>query len=69
MRKILLTLAAVAPLAACSTVAETVRGPELAPIGYPAALVPVQQAYLPAPQARQAASAASAKAVATMNTP
>ena len=49
MRKILLTLAAVAPLAACSTVAETVRGPELAPIGYPAALVPVQQTYLPAP--------------------
>lgn len=51
MRKILLTLAAVAPLAACSTVAETVRGPELAPIGYPAALVPVQQTYLPAPDA------------------
>ena len=48
MRKIILTIAAIAPLAACSTVAETVRGPELAPIGYPAALVPVQQAYLPA---------------------
>ena len=47
MRKILLTLAAVAPLAACSTVAETVRGPELAPIGYPAALMPTQQVYLP----------------------
>ena len=35
-------------LGACSTVAETVRGPELAPIGYPAALIPAQQAYLPA---------------------
>ena len=47
MRKILLTLAAVAPLAACSTDAETVRGPELAPIGYHAALMPAQQVYLP----------------------
>jgi len=48
MRKAVLILAALAPLAACSTVAETVRGPELAPIGYPAALIPAQQAYLPA---------------------
>ena len=48
MRKAVLILAAFAPLAACSTVAETVRGPELAPIGYPAALIPAQQAYLPA---------------------
>ena len=30
-------------LTACSTAVEAVRGPELAPIGYPAALVPVQQ--------------------------
>lgn len=56
MRKIILTIAAIAPLAACSTVAETVRGPELAPIGYPAALVPVQQAYLPAPQTAPASA-------------
>ena len=38
-----------APLAACSTAIEAVKGPELAPIGYPAALVPVEQAYLPEP--------------------
>jgi flagellar L-ring protein precursor FlgH len=34
---------------ACSTVVETVKGPELAPIGYPAALVPVSQPIMPAP--------------------
>ncbi|MDZ4364527.1 flagellar basal body L-ring protein FlgH [Brevundimonas sp.] len=43
-------------LGACSTALETVRGPELAPIGYPAALVPVQQAYLPAPEDRPASA-------------
>ena len=32
------------------------RGPELAPIGYPAALVPVQQAYLPAPDTAASAN-------------
>ena len=37
MRKTVLILAALAPLAACSTAIEAVRGPELAPIGYPAA--------------------------------
>lgn len=36
-------------LQACSTAVEAVRGPELAPIGYPAALVPVSQQYLPTP--------------------
>lgn len=43
-------------LAACSTAVETVRGPALAPIGYPAALVPVSQAYMPAPEARPASA-------------
>ena len=43
-------------LGACSTAIETVRGPQLAPIGYPAALVPVQQAYLPSPESRPASS-------------
>jgi flagellar L-ring protein precursor FlgH len=42
MRLRLLALVALAPLAACSTVTEAVRGPELAPVGYPAALVPQQ---------------------------
>ena len=32
-----------APLAACSTVKEAVRGPELAPVGYPAQLAPMEQ--------------------------
>ena len=44
-------------LGACSTAVEAVRGPELAPIGYPAALVPVNQQYLEPPA--QAASANS----------
>ena len=50
MRKILILAAASAlSLGACSTITETVKGPELAPIGYPAALAPVEQAYLPPP--------------------
>src|SRR5690606_4927757 len=41
---------------ACSTAMEAVRGPELAPIGYPAALVPVSQEIMPPPQARPASA-------------
>ena len=48
-------LAAVA-LAGCSTVAETVRGPELAPMTYPAALVPASQQYVAQPQAAPASA-------------
>ena len=33
-------------LNACSTIKETVRGPDLMPVGYPAALVPQEQAVL-----------------------
>ena len=56
--RIVLTLTALSALSvgACSTAIEAVRGPELAPIGYPAALVPVQQQYLPAPEARPASA-------------
>lgn len=56
--RIPLTLIALSALSlgACSTAVEAVRGPELAPIGYPAALVPVQQQYLPAPEARPASA-------------
>ena len=43
-------------LGACSTAMEAVKGPQLAPIGYPAALVPVEQAYLPEPTAASANS-------------
>jgi flagellar L-ring protein precursor FlgH len=35
-----------APLGACSTVREAVRGPELAPVGYPAQLAPMDQKIL-----------------------
>lgn len=44
MRRALLLFALV-PLAACSTVTEAVKGPELAPVGYPAALVPQTQDF------------------------
>ncbi|MGQ2991829.1 MAG: flagellar basal body L-ring protein FlgH [Brevundimonas sp.] len=55
-RKIIpLSVAAAAlTLGACSTAIEAVRGPELAPIGYPAALVPTSQAYLPSPEEQAA---------------
>lgn len=59
MRTILIITTAALSLGACSTAMEAVRGPELAPIGYPAALIPAQQAYLPAPEPRGAASANS----------
>jgi flagellar L-ring protein precursor FlgH len=49
-----------APLAACSTVQEAVKGPNLAPVGYPAELAPMQQQYVssrePAPQSASANS-------------
>jgi len=47
MRIKLLTLVLLAPLGACSHVKEAVRGPELAPVGYPAALAPMEQKILP----------------------
>ncbi|CAN5175331.1 flagellar basal body L-ring protein FlgH [soil metagenome] len=60
MRKILTASAATAllSLGACSTAVEAIRGPELAPIGYPAALVPTSQAYLPSPEQQAAQRAA-----------
>lgn len=60
MRKSVLVLSfAALSLGACSTVVETVQGPQLAPIGYPAQLVPVSQAYMAPPHERPAASANS----------
>ena len=61
MRLSILALLALAPLAACSTVTEAVRGPELAPVGYPAPLVAREQptfvsAREPAPQPASANS-------------
>ena len=57
----LVLVVALAPLAACSTVVEAVKGPELAPIGYPSALMPNDQvilssARMPHPQAASANS-------------
>ena len=49
MRLAALAALAFAPLAACSTVSEAVRGPELTPIGYPSALVPQDQTVLSPP--------------------
>ena len=63
MRTILITTAAALSLGACSTAVEAVRGPELAPIGYPAALVPTTQAYLPSPEQQRADRAASANSL------
>jgi flagellar L-ring protein precursor FlgH len=60
MRLRILALAALAPLAACSTIKEAAMGPDLAPVGYPAALVPINQpmasARMPAPQPASANS-------------
>ncbi len=39
----LILAAAILPLGACSTIQEAVKGPELAPVGYPAALAPMDQ--------------------------
>lgn len=56
----LTALLLLAPLAACSTVKEAVRGPDLAPVGYPAALAPITQPMVsardPGPQPASANS-------------
>jgi flagellar L-ring protein precursor FlgH len=60
MRLRFVALAALLPLAACSTVKEAVKGPELAPVGYPAALAPITQPIVsardPSPQPASANS-------------
>jgi flagellar L-ring protein precursor FlgH len=65
MRHLLQTAAALSALSlgACSTAIEAVRGPELAPIGYPAALVPTSQVYMPSPEQQRADRAASANSL------
>jgi len=42
----LLAASILLPLGACSTVQEAVRGPELAPVGYPAAMAPMDMKIL-----------------------
>ena len=56
MRPVLAALLLLAPLAACSTVTEAVKGPELAPVGYPAQLAPMTQQYAAQPPAASANS-------------
>jgi flagellar L-ring protein precursor FlgH len=60
LRSALLVLAALAPLGACSSVSEAVHGPELAPVGYPAALVPREQTIV---QPRESPGPASANSL------
>ena len=43
-----------APLGACTTLREAVHGPELAPVGYPAALAPMEERILARDTARPA---------------
>ena len=63
MRTVLIVTAAALSLGACSTAIEAVRGPELAPIGYPAALMPNSQTYLPSAEQQHADRAASANSL------
>lgn len=50
----LLALCALIPLAACGTVSEAVTGPQLAPMGYPAALTPREPNLMPLAPSRTA---------------
>ncbi|MDB5443070.1 MAG: Flagellar L-ring protein [Phenylobacterium sp.] len=63
MRLRLLALVALLPLGACSSVMEAVKGPELAPVGYPAALMPREQAILPLAAPRDEPRPASANSL------
>jgi flagellar L-ring protein precursor FlgH len=63
MRLRTLALLALLPLGACSSVREAVRGPDLAPVGYPAALVPREQAVMPLAAPRDEPRAASANSL------
>ncbi len=56
MRLHALALIALVPLAACSTVKEAVRGPQLSAVGYPAALMPREQEVLPMASSREPSS-------------
>ena len=51
------------PVCACSSVIDTVKGPQLAPMGYPTALVPINQQVHPIAAAGQLPQAASANSL------
>lgn len=61
--KIFALAALLVPAAACSTVADTVRGPQLAPMGYPTALVPINQQIQPIAASGQYPQPASANSL------
>ena len=63
MRTALILAAAAVSLGACSTAVEAVRGPELAPLAYPAAMIPASQVYLPSAEQQRAERAASANSL------
>lgn len=63
MRLRLIALVALLPLGACSTIKEAVAGPQLAPVGYPAALVPREQVVLPTTAARDVPGPAGANSL------
>jgi len=56
---LVLALPVLGSLGACSTVREAVRGPELAPVGYPASLAPMDQRIIAQANAPQPATANS----------
>jgi flagellar L-ring protein precursor FlgH len=58
-----LMLLALLPLSACATVDAAIAGPQLAPIGYPAALVPQSQQIMPQMAPTRETGAASANSL------
>lgn len=63
MRLRVVVLAALLPLGACSSVMEAVNGPQLAPVGYPAALVPTQQPVMALAPSKDAPGPAGANSL------
>jgi flagellar L-ring protein precursor FlgH len=63
MRRSLIAILALLPLGACSSAMEAIKGPELAPVGYPAALVPREQAVMPLAAPRDEPRPASANSL------
>ncbi|WP_372706968.1 flagellar basal body L-ring protein FlgH [Brevundimonas sp.] len=63
MRTALIVTVVAVSLGACSTAVEAIRGPELAPIGYPSALMPTDQLIMASAAQQHADRAASANSL------
>jgi flagellar L-ring protein precursor FlgH len=63
MRLRTLAVIALLPLGACSSIKEAVKGPDLSPVGYPAALVPQSQPVLQLASAKDAPGPAGANSL------